>query len=174
MVIIDKTGKVCYNDRCTYSFATLWRWSMVSIIYENGLRKMRGEDMTREESWEGIGEYWSGYSALLTDIVGGLMLVKEAVKSKDFNREVDYQLFADLEQAERDALCFYYGLQARGKHSLTVTTQCLNHLSFGGVHYNDSMVNNIINKAIVKLSKNKDIQEYISGLTDGKCFGAAQ
>jgi hypothetical protein len=148
--------------------------NMVSIIYENGVRKMRGEDITRGESWEGIGEYWSGYSALLTDMVGGLMLVKETTRGDGFSREIDYQLYALLDETSRDALCFYYGLQGRTKNSLDATTRCLNNLSFGGVHYNEALVNSIINEAIIKLSKCPEIQEYISGLTDGKCFGAAQ
>ena len=148
--------------------------NMVSIIYEDGIRKMKGVDVTRSESWDGIGDYWSGYSALLTDIVGGLMLVKETTKGNGFNREIDYQLYALLDEASRDALCFYYGLQGRSKNSLNVTTRYLNNLSFGGVHYNEALVNSIINEAIIRLSKCPEIQEYISGLTDGKCFGAAQ
>ena len=135
---------------------------------------MSGKDVTFSESWDGIGEYWSGYSALLTDMVGGLMLVKEATRGSGFSREIDYQLYSLLDETARDALCFYYGLQGRTKKSLDETVRCLNNLSFNGTHYDVKSVNDIIVGSIIKLSECPELQEYISELTGGKCFGTAQ
>ena len=147
---------------------------MISIIYKDGFRNIHGEAISMAESWEGIGEYWNGYAALLTDIVDGARLMTTENARNEFNRIIDEALFADLDTVSRDALCFYYGLQAHTKHALGSVTVCLNALSFGGVHYNDSMTIKIIREAIIKLSKCPEIREYICRRTNGELFGAAQ
>lgn len=146
---------------------------MISITYECGLRRISGKNVTRAESWNGIGDYWTGYTALLTDIAYGEMLVVSS-GNKEFDREIDYHLFSELNETSRDVLCFHYGLQARSKHDLSGTAKCMNQLSFGGMHYTEKMVLDILNEALIKLNQCQEIREYISGRTDGKCFGAAQ
>lgn len=146
---------------------------MISITYESGLREVSGKNVTRAESWNGIGDYWTGYSALLTDVAFGNMLVISK-GNKEFDREVDYQLFALFDEATRDAICFHYGLQSHLKHDLDDTAKCMNQLSFGGIHYTEVMVLSLVNEALLKLTECEEMRNYICELTDGKCFGAAQ
>lgn len=133
---------------------------MVRILYENGQRLMRGENISRQESWEGIGTFWNGYSALLTDIAGGKKLV--IMKSVRAVCPVVDREFWKFDRMTREALCFYYGLQTRPKQTIDMTATLLNTISETGSHFTDYMVNEMINDAIKELANNSVIIDYIA------------
>ena len=146
---------------------------MITIKVEGVLRILHGENVTREESWNGIGSDWGGYSALLTDCVGGLRLVLTTNKNLETHEVIDCSLVEALEEDEREAVCLHYGLMCRGKkHDLSSTTTLLNKIygRFHDRHYHEGEVNNLINSAIHKLAVDPDIREYINQRTGGECF----
>lgn len=140
---------------------------MVSIIIEGKYRRIVGKNITRDESFAGIGE-WSGYSALLIDCDGGNHIVLTGNPSIETHTIIDSALHDDLDDDEREAVCLHYGLMCRGKkRDLSKTTTALNKI-YGCFHdkvYHDGEVNKLINSAIEKLTKDENIQELIKERT---------
>lgn len=140
----------------------------------DGIRKvLHGENVTREESWNGIGDMWNGYSALLTDCVGGSRLVLTMNTRPETHGVIDYVIMTALDEDEKLAICLHYGLMCYGKkRDLATTTTRLNSIygRFNHRSYHEGEVNGLINSALSKLVDDADIKEYINSQTGGELF----
>ena len=143
---------------------------MVNIKHgENGKSVITGENLSPGECWRGIGDLWNGYSALLTDVIYGTELILCGDKNDNSNSVVDIELY-NLNSAEREILCLYYGLMYHKKCNTMQIVLSMNSRSYVWERcFIDSEIENIREASLEKL-RSKPISDYIYELTGRRYF----
>ena len=142
------------------------------IFIEHG-KVFVAKSITREESHGYIDVYWNGYDALLTDIIGGDVLVH---CGDGLNRMPVIEALRKLDPTALEMICLYYGLMSRKKHNTYSEVADEFYVNTGIVYPGGTgifpvwKVKGIIKRAVEEVGKDVGVRKLINLLTEKEYF----